>query len=50
MNATQAALLEGRRQQVVAATIDTLSNAITLAVAINAPRVQVRLALQRLRQ
>lgn len=37
----QAAPLEGRRQQVVAATVDTLANAITLATAINAPRVQV---------
>lgn len=36
-----AAPLEGRRQQVVAACIDTLSNAITLATGVNAVRVQV---------
>lgn len=32
---------EGRRQQVVAATIDTLANAITLATGLNSPRLQV---------
>lgn len=38
---TYAAPLEGKRQVVVAASIDTLANSITIAQAVNAERVQI---------